>query len=150
MSFCAWNHSSTAEIAPQCLQNGVFLWISQGLGTDRSLMELNPMNMVDGEEFHSHTDQLSQLLVVLDEQGHYHAKAGLCFEASPSSPYYIIQISVFSATLNNTLQWLFSSFPCSQSLWCPHSPRNKTAWPCHLIVWPLLSLVGAMRVFSIT
>ena len=41
-----------------------------------------PMNMVDGEEFHSHTDQLSQLLVVLDEQGHYHVKAGLRFEAS--------------------------------------------------------------------
>ena len=46
-------------------------------------MELNPVNMVDGEEFHSHTDQLSQLLVVLDEQERYHAKAGLRFEASP-------------------------------------------------------------------
>ena len=46
------------------------------------------VNMVYGEEFHSHSDQLSRLLVVLDEQERYHAKAGLRFEASPvfSSP----------------------------------------------------------------
>ena len=61
--------------------------------TDRSLMELNLLNMVDGEEFHSHTDQLSQLLVVLDEQERYHAKAGLGFEASPVFSL-LIQISV--------------------------------------------------------
>ena len=58
--------------------------------------------MVGGEEFHSHTDQLSQLLVVLEEQECY-AKAGLRFEASPVFSL-LIQISVFSATLNNTLQ----------------------------------------------
>ena len=43
----------------QCLQNGALLWISLGLGIDRSLMELNLVNLVDGEEFHSHTDHLS-------------------------------------------------------------------------------------------
>ena len=52
------------------------------------------MNRMDGEEFHSHTDQLSQLLVVLDEQERYHAKAGLRFEASPVFSL-LIQISVF-------------------------------------------------------
>ena len=35
------------------------------------------------EEFQSRTLQLSQLLVVLDEQVRYHAKAGLRYEASP-------------------------------------------------------------------
>ncbi|RUS72388.1 hypothetical protein EGW08_019848 [Elysia chlorotica] len=73
------------------------------LGTDRSLMELNPVNMVNWEEFHSHTDQLSQRLVVLDEQERYHAKAGLRFEAFPVF-FLLIQTSVFLATLNNTLQ----------------------------------------------
>ena len=66
-------------------------------------MEINPVNMVDWEEFQGHTGQLSQLLVVLDEQERYHEKAGLRFKSSHVFSS-LVQMLAFSATLYNTLQ----------------------------------------------